>query len=49
MRKERYEFPLEDFVLRDDFNRIKKYSRDKETPFLIVDLQKIEQSYEELD
>ena len=48
MRRERYEFPLEDFISRDEFNRIKKFSRDKETPFLIVDLQRIEQSYEEL-
>ena len=48
MRKEHYVFPLEDFVSRDEFNRIKKFSRDKETPFLTVDLQKIEQSYDEL-
>ncbi len=27
---------------------LKKFSRDKETPFLIVDLQKIERSYDEL-
>ena len=48
MRKEHYEFPLDDFVSRDEFNRIKKFSRDKETPFLVVDLQKIERSYEDL-
>jgi ornithine decarboxylase len=48
MRKEHYAFPLEDFTSRDEFNQIKKFSRDKETPFLIVDLQKIEQSYDEL-
>ncbi|MGB9929047.1 MAG: type III PLP-dependent enzyme, partial [Methanosarcina sp.] len=48
MRKERYGFPLEDFVSREEFNRIKKFSRDKETPFLAIDLQKIERSYEEL-
>jgi len=28
--------------------KFKKFSRDKETPFLIVDLQKIERSYDEL-
>jgi ornithine decarboxylase len=48
MRKEYYEFPLEDFVSREEFNKIKKFSRDKETPFLVVDLEKIERSYEEL-
>ncbi|AKB78060.1 Ornithine decarboxylase [Methanosarcina horonobensis HB-1 = JCM 15518] len=48
MRKEPYEFPLEDYLSREEFNRIKKFSRDKETPFLIVDLQKIERSYDEL-
>ena len=48
MRKEPYEFPLEDFIPREDFNRIKKFSRDKETPFLIIDLQRIERSYDEL-
>ncbi len=48
MRKKRYEFPLEDFISRDEFNRIKKFSLDKETPFLVIDLQKIEKSYEDL-
>src|SRR5674476_371086 len=48
MRKAHYKFPLEDFVSRDDFNKIKKFSQDKETPFLVVDLQKIERSYEDL-
>lgn len=48
MRKEPYEFPLDDYISREEFNKIKKFSRDKETPFLIVDLQKIERSYDEL-
>ncbi|WIM46552.1 type III PLP-dependent enzyme [Methanosarcina mazei] len=48
MRKEPYDFPLDDYILREEFNKIKKFSRDKETPFLIVDLQKIERSYDEL-
>ncbi len=48
MRKEQYKFPLEDFISKDDFNKIKKFSQDKETPFLIVNLRKIEQSYEDL-
>ena len=48
MRKEQYKFPVEDFISKDDFNKIKKFSRDKETPFLIITLRKIEQSYEDL-
>lgn len=48
MRKKHYEFPLEDFISRDEFNRIKKFSLDKETPFLVIDIQKIEKSYEDL-
>jgi len=48
MRKEQYKFPVEDFISKDDFNKIKKFSRDKETPFLIINLRKIEQSYEDL-
>jgi ornithine decarboxylase len=48
MKKEQYKFPLEDFISKDDFNKIKKFSRDKETPFLIVNLRQIEQSYEDL-
>ncbi|AKB37309.1 Ornithine decarboxylase [Methanosarcina siciliae C2J] len=48
MRKELYEFPLEDFIPREEFNKIKKFSRAKETPFLVIDLQKVERSYDEL-
>lgn len=48
MRREPYNFQLEEYISKEDFNRIKKFSRDKETPFLIVDLQKIERSYDEL-
>ncbi|MDI9395702.1 MAG: type III PLP-dependent enzyme [Euryarchaeota archaeon] len=48
MRKKPYEFPLEDYLSKEEFNKIKKFSRDKETPFLIVDLQKIERGYDEL-
>jgi len=48
MKKEQYTFPLEEFISRDDFKKIKKFSHDKETPFLIIDLQKIERSYDEL-
>jgi ornithine decarboxylase len=48
MKKEPYIFQLEEFVSKDDFKKIKTFSKDKETPFLIVDLQKIEKSYDEL-
>ena len=48
MKKEPYNFPLEEFVSKEDFNKIKKFSQNKETPFLIIDLQKIERSYDEL-
>jgi ornithine decarboxylase len=48
MRKERYKFPLEEFASKDNFHRIKKFSHDKETPFLIVDLKRIEDSYDNL-
>ncbi|SFM29734.1 type III PLP-dependent enzyme [Methanolobus profundi] len=48
MRKEQYEFPLDDLISEDDFKKIKEFSRDKETPFLIIDLDKVEKRYDEL-
>ncbi|AKB25327.1 Ornithine decarboxylase [Methanosarcina sp. MTP4] len=48
MRKEPYEFPLEEFISGEEFKKIKKFSRDKETPFLIVDLQKVERMYDKI-
>ncbi len=48
MRKEPYQFPQDEFFSRDDFNRIKKFSHGKETPFLIVDLEEIKKSYDYL-
>jgi len=36
--KNAYSFPLENFINRQKFERIKEFSRDKETPFLIIDL-----------
>ncbi|WP_321431264.1 type III PLP-dependent enzyme [uncultured Methanolobus sp.] len=48
MRKVQYEFPLSDFTSEADFKRIKEFSKDKETPFLIVDLSKVEKMYDEL-
>jgi ornithine decarboxylase len=48
MRKVQYEFPLSDFTSEADFKRIKEFSKDKETPFLVVDLSKVEKMYDEL-
>nr|WP_321498291.1 type III PLP-dependent enzyme [uncultured Methanolobus sp.] len=48
MRKVQYEFPLSDFTSEADFKKIKEFSKDKETPFLIVDLSKVEKMYDEL-
>jgi ornithine decarboxylase len=48
MRKVQYDFPLGEFSSEDDFKRIKEFSNDKETPFLIVDLSKVERMYDEL-
>jgi ornithine decarboxylase len=46
--KEEYEFPLEDYMSRDRFERIKKFAQDKETPCLILDLDVVRDKYEEL-
>jgi ornithine decarboxylase len=48
MRKVRYTFPLSDFTSEADFKKIKEFSKDKETPFLIVDLSKVEKMYDKL-
>lgn len=48
MRKEMYEFPLADFISEKDFKQIKRFSQNKETPFLIVDLKKIEKMYDQI-
>ncbi len=48
MRKEQYRFPLSDFISEEDFRKIKKFSKGKETPFLTVNLTKVEQMYDEL-
>lgn len=36
--KDQYHFPLENFMSRERFERIKAFSGDKETPCLIIDL-----------
>jgi len=45
---EQYQFPLESFMTRERFERIKKFAADKETPCLVIDLDVIKQKYEEL-
>lgn len=47
MEKE-YHFDFENYISRERFDRIKKFAGDKETPFLIIDLKKVEQKYDEL-
>ena len=46
--EEQYQFPLESFMPRERFERIKKFAADKETPCLIVDLDVVRAKYEEL-
>ncbi|TFG79143.1 MAG: type III PLP-dependent enzyme, partial [Spirochaetales bacterium] len=46
--KEEYEFPLEDYMSRERFERFKAFARDKETPCLILDLDIVRIKYEEL-
>ncbi|MDK2939820.1 MAG: ornithine decarboxylase, partial [Methanolobus sp.] len=48
MRKVQYEFPLSEFTSEADFKKVKEFSEDKETPFLVVDLSKVEKMYDEL-
>ena len=46
--KNAYSFPLENYMSREKFERIKEYAKDKETPCLILDLDVIRQNYENL-
>lgn len=48
MRKEQYNFLLEDLTSEENFKIVKEFSKDKETPFLVVDLAKVERKYDEL-
>ncbi|NLB83175.1 MAG: type III PLP-dependent enzyme, partial [Synergistaceae bacterium] len=43
-----YQFDLERYVDPERFARIKEFAADKETPFLVIDLEKIGQKYDEL-
>jgi ornithine decarboxylase len=43
-----YKFPLENFIGREKLERIKAFGKDKETPFLVLDLDVIKAKYEAL-
>ena len=46
--KDQYHFPLENFMSRERFERIKAFSGDKETPCLVIDLDIIKKNYDDL-
>jgi ornithine decarboxylase len=43
-----YSFPLENYMSREKFERIKAFAKDKETPALVIDLDVIKANYEAL-
>lgn len=43
-----FEFDLERYISEECFQRIKTFCRDKETPFLVIDLWKVARKYQEL-
>ncbi len=43
-----YNFPLESFMPRERFERIREFAKDKETPCLIIDLEVIRANYQAL-
>jgi ornithine decarboxylase len=45
--KDQYRFPLENFMPRERFERIKAFAKDKETPCLIIDLDVIRKNYQD--
>lgn len=48
MQLDGYNFDLERFMSREDFDRIAEFARDKQTPLLVLDLDKVEEKYDEL-
>lgn len=46
--KNSYSFPLENYMSREKFERIREFAKDKETPCLILDLDVIRKNYENL-
>ena len=43
-----YSFELEDYITKEDFERLKEFSKDKETPFVVVLLKTVARKYDEL-
>jgi len=43
-----FQFDIERYITKEKFDKIKEFSKDKETPFLVVDLEKVEEKYDEL-
>ena len=43
-----YRFPLENYMSEERFERIKAFGKDKETPFLVIDLDIIKANYDAL-
>lgn len=43
-----YQFDLERYMSRDRFQRIRDFSEGLETPFLVVDLKRVEEKYDEM-
>ncbi len=48
MEEKPYSFPLENFMSRERFERIKSFAEGKDTPFLVLDLDVIKSNYEAL-
>ncbi len=48
MLREKYSFPLYRFIPKEKFERVKKFAEEKETPFLLVDLDVIKDDFDEL-
>jgi len=46
--KNAYSFPLENYMSREKFERIKEFAKGKKTPCLIIDLDVIRKNYENL-
>lgn len=46
--KEEYQFPLEDYMPTERFERIKRFAADKPTPCLIIETDVVKAKYEEL-
>lgn len=48
MEEKPFSFPLENFMSREKFERIKSFGEGKDTPFLVLDLDVIKSNYEAL-